>query len=523
MKQKGKNFHTDENSKNNIRIKDDKSMYNDNFIENTQIVDKKAKNDAVYDVEPVQEMTLKEKKKMVKAEKKLRKQQEKASKIKKDESAKVKEEKPIPVKNKKKKVKSEKKADEPKNSEKVIPFKPKEKRNSSDNPKKFSLFLESIKSHKKNIIYAVVIIVLLFIVVFAFTNRDRLTFSNFKNWVQYGVFNKNSEESFPIATNGDVISIGNFTQINSNLVYSSDTKFATINNFGRTIYTYNQSFNSPVLTKAADSDLSLVFNLGGKEYAINTIDSSIYKGEAEDNIIGASISKSGVYALVTAKDGYLSKLYVYTKDHKQIYAYSFADFYITSVSLDPKGKTAVLTGISAHDGSQLSCIYLLDFTKEEPVLFEEINDNILYYTEFLDKTHACIIGDSSAYTLSTRSKSLKTFSYDGKSLTAFDVNTDTNTYAISLSRSGDGRKCDVYLFSTKGALKNTITTELMISSVSTYKNRVAVLDTDTAYLYKKDGTLISQEVAGLDPHSVVLYSTTDAYVLGVSEIRRIDL
>ena len=83
--------------------------------------------------------------------------------------------------------------------------------------------------------------------------------------------------------------------------------------------------------------------------------------------------------------------------------------------------------------------------------------------------------------------------------------------------------CDVYSFSSGGALKGTVTTEHRITSVSTYKNRVAVLDGDTVYLYTKDGTFLSEKVAGLDPHTVVLYSTTDAYILGVSEIRRLDL
>lgn len=520
MKHTGKSFHTDENSKNNMNIENEELIEKESFDESTQ------QEAEVYDVEestvPAQSaaMSVKEKRKMIKAEKKLRNKQAKAEKTEKEKPQKEKplkkEKKPIPVK----KVKT--KQEKVKN-EKVIPFNSKHSSHSAEKDGKFSSFLENIKFYKKNIILATVIILVLFVVVMAFANRDRLTFTNIKNWVEYGVFNKNSEEHFPIPTNGDIINQGNFTHIDSNLVYASDTKFATLNNFGRTIYSYNQTFSSPVLTKANDCDLTIVYDLGGKDFSINNLDSTIYSGEAEDDIIGADVSKSGVYALVTTKDGYMSKLYVYSKDHKQIYAYSFADFYITSVSIDSRGKTAVLTGISAHDGSQLSSIYLLDFTKEEPLFFEEIQENILYYVEHLDNSHACIIGENAAYTLSTRMKSLKTFSYDAKTLTAFDVNMDTDTFSLSLSRSGDGRMCDIYSFSSKGVLKKTISTELMITSLSTYKNRVAALDTDTVYLYTKDGNLLSEKVAGLDPNAVVLYSTTDAYILGVSEIRRLDL
>lgn len=525
MKHTGNNFHTDENSKNNMNIENEEIMENESFDEELQ------QSSDVYDVEDTADtqtaspMSVKEKRKMIKAEKKLRNQKPKAEKTEKEKpikKEKIKKTKKKSLPPKKVNIKPEKEQ-EKERDEKVIPFNSKHASHTAKKDGKFSSFFENLRFYKKNIILATVIILVLFVAVMAFTNRDRLTFNNIKNWVEYGVFNKNSEEHFPIPTNGDIINQGNFTRIDSNLVYASDTKFVTLNSFGRTIYSYNQTFSSPVLMKGNDCDLTIVYDLGGKDFSINNVASTIYSGEAEDNIIGADVSKSGVYALVTTKDGYMSKLYVYSKDHKQIYAYSFADFYITSVSIDSKGKTAVLTGVSAHDGKQLSSIYLLEFTKEEPLFFEEIEENILYYTEHLDNSHACIIGENATYTLNTRMKSLKTFSYDGKTLTAFDVNSDTDTFALSLSRSGDGRKCDICSFSSKGVLKNTISTELMVSSLSTYKNRVAVLDTDTVYLYTKDGSLLSEEVAGLDPHAVVLYSTTDAYILGVSEIRRLDL
>lgn len=387
----------------------------------------------------------------------------------------------------------------------------------------FQKTIKSAKRNKKIIKRVIIILLVLVIAVFYFANRDLITFANFKNWVQYGLFNMRSDEQFPKNTEGDVIYDGNFTRINNNLVYVSDTKFATINNWGRSIYTSKQNYSKPVLVTAADSDLSLIYNLDSTEFAINTLDENIYKGKAPDDLLVADISESGTYALVTQKDGYLSKLYVYSEDNKQIFAYSFADYYVTSISLDSSGESAVLSGISAHNGSQISAIYLLDFSEERPVLFKEFNDNAIYCVDHLTDRYCCIIGENATYTLDSKSNEFATTGYDGKTLTAFTVNTDTNTYSISLSRSGDGNMCDILNFSSSGELSSTINTELKIKSISTYKNRVGVLSGDILYLYNKDGTLISQHDAGLDPHCVVLYSKSDAYILGVSEIRRLDL
>lgn len=431
-------------------------------------------------------------------------------------------------KNRKKALKESKKHepeitdDEPvQEKSKVIKFKTDNKKADASN--RFSELMFKIQHNKKTIVLCAVILLVLLLSVFIFSNRDRLSFSSIKNWVEYGVLNRNSEEEFPVSTDSDVINNGNFSRIERNLVFASDTKFSVLNNYGRTIYTNPQAYSSPVLAQAADSDLSLVYNLGGKGFSIYNLDSTVFSSEAQDNIVVADIAKNGNYALVTEKDGYLSKLYVYSDENKQIFAYSFADYYITSVSLDNKGETAVLSGLSAHDGKKISAVYVLDFTKEEPIIFKEFENQIFYNVEHLSNNNVCIIGDSATYTLNMFTKSFKETLYDGKTLTAFDVNTDTNTYALSLSRSGDGRKCDILVFTTSGTLRETISTELKITSLSTYKNRVAALSDGTVYLYSKDGAEISQTDAGLDPHAVVLYSTNDAYILGISEIRRLDL
>ncbi|MBE6823757.1 MAG: hypothetical protein E7513_00235 [Ruminococcaceae bacterium] len=504
MRQKGKRYYVKENTKQKTSKKE---LRKAEKIDDTIAVPQKADVTPVAD-ESTKVISKRDKRKLIKKDKKLREKEPVASKS---------------------TAKKNPKAFDDNKKHKLIDFNDRRVLSYEDLPlddsgrTRFQKIVQTVKLNKKSIIMSAMIIIILALCVLVFANRDRLSFANIKNWVQYGIFNMESEEHFPIDTEGAVISNGNFTRIDTNLVYTSDIQFVTLNSFGRTIYSYPQTFSNPVLVKAADCDTSLVYNLGGKDFFINDLDSTVFTGEAEDNILVADIAKNGTYALVTQKDGYLSKLFVYSGENKQKYAYSFADFYITSVSLDASGTTAVLSGISAHDGSQLGCVYVLDFTKEEPVLFQEFENNMLYYVDHLSNNYVCIIGENATYTLSMRTKAFDTVSYDSKTLTAFDVNTDTNTFVLSLSRNGDGRMCDILSFSSSGKLKKTIATNLEITSISTYKNRIATLSEDTVSLFSKDGVLLSETDGGLDPHCVVLYSTNDAYVLGVSEIRRLDL
>ncbi len=377
------------------------------------------------------------------------------------------------------------------------------------------------KLGKKKVILIIAIVVLLALLVFLFSIRDSLTFDNIRNFVVYGIFNSSSEERFPVNIQGASVENGNFTRMEKCLAFSSDTSFSTYNNYGKCLYTSQISFSRPILV--AKKTKSLIYNLGGKGFTINSLDENLYNGTTENDIIVADIVDNGTYAVVTACDGYLSKIFVYNENNEQIFAYSFADYYITSVSLDSSGKKAVLSGLSALDGGEISSVYVLDFAQQDPIVFKEFTNNIIYNVRFLSNDRCSIIGNTACYSLKVSSSEFTEYSYESKILTAFDVNDDTDTYTVSLSRSGDSRNCDIVCFSQDGKVTNTIETDLQVVSMSTYKNRIALLSNDNIYLYNKNGNLLSEKEGGVDPHAIVLYDTNSVYVLKVSEIARLDL
>lgn len=377
------------------------------------------------------------------------------------------------------------------------------------------------KIKRKRITIAVVIVLLLSFAVYIFTNSDKLSLHNISNFIQYGLFNRDSDQRFPVTIRGENISSGNFARMGQDLCYASDTKVETLNNYGKRMLTVQHGYSTPVLV--ACDDYSLVYGLGSTGFRINSLDEQVFSGSADNNILVADIVNNGTYALVTQSDGYLSKLTVYDSKNSKIYAYSFADYYITSVSLKSNGKMAVVSGLSAHNGSEMSSLYVLDFTKETPAQFVELEDTVIYDVQYLTDTYAAAIGSSGAYGLNTGNGRVESTSYDGKTLTAYTFNKDTSTFSISLSRSGDGRSCDIYSFGSSGSLSSSFSTDLRVISLSSYKGRVALLTTDMIYLYSKGGSLVNRVDAGVDPRCVVLYTTSDAYVLDTSEIRSVSL
>lgn len=375
--------------------------------------------------------------------------------------------------------------------------------------------------NRKRVAFAIIIVAVVFVIVFLFANSDRLSMHNIINFFQYSVLNRDSDERFPVTIQDENITPGNFTRFGQDLCYASDTRVQIINNYGKSIFSAQHGYTSPILVTC--SKYSLVYGLGSTGFQIASNENVIYTGEAEHNILVADIVDNGSYALVTQSEGYLSKLYAYNKDNEQIYAYSFADYYITSVTLSSSGTYAVVSGLSALNGDEICSLYVLDFTKEVPAHMQEFEENIIYDVSYLNDTYVCAIGKNAAYVINTRNGKVESSDYKGRTLTAYTVNTDTHTFSLSLSSSGDGRNCDIFSYNTNGTLSRSFETDLRVISISSYKGRVALLTPDSLYLYNKDGGLVAHVGAGLNPHAVVLYTSADAYVLDTSEIRAVSM
>ncbi len=374
---------------------------------------------------------------------------------------------------------------------------------------------------KKRLILSLVIVLVLVLAVLLIWNSDMLSLSNLRNFVSYGIFNTDSDEGFPVDIRGENITSGNFIRMKSLLCYVSDTRYAVLNSYGRTEFSATSGYSSPVLVSG--DELTLTYSLGGTGFSINSLSEAVYAGVAPDSIFLADIVDNGTYVLVTRDDGYNAKLYAYDAENEQIFSYSFADYYITAISLRSDGREAVVSGVSALNGGEISCVYVLDFTKAEPKVFEEFEGNIIYDVSYLGDSDACIIGSAASYGLHIRTAAFTATDYEGRTLTAYDINTDTDTYTIALSRSGDGRNCDLLSFSAGGTLTGTITTDERVSSLSTYKNRIAVLSNDTVILYSKDAGELSRTDTGIDAHAAVLYAASRVYLLGTNEITTLKL
>lgn len=371
----------------------------------------------------------------------------------------------------------------------------------------------------KRLFKAFLILIVCALAVFVFANREKLTYDTITNWFQYELLGQGSGGGYPASIVGTKVSDGNFVNTDSYLAYASDTSFVTLSSNAYQISNRQLSYSKPVLRQ--NGNKIMVYNLGGTGFQINSVNENIYEGDAPDKILTCDIGQSGTYALVTQASGYLSKLYVYDNENKQKFTYSFADYTIYSAAVNQAGNGGVFCGISSKGGSASSALYILDFSSDKPKKVFEFDNNVICDIKYLSGDTIVAVGRTASYLIDVDTLKVTEKEYGQMLLTGYDINTDTGCFVVSLSRSGDGHSCDLLYFNWSGELVSTISTNYKITSVSLYKDRIAVLSGGTAHVYSKLGDKLFDADAGSDSRQIKLYNDNTAYILGITEIRQL--
>ncbi|MBQ2211490.1 MAG: hypothetical protein II410_01230, partial [Ruminococcus sp.] len=289
----------------------------------------------------------------------------------------------------------------------------------------------------KKIIIAVAIALVAGLLVLAFANRDKLSPENLSMWWSYEVLG-NGDKGYPVELVGSEVKKGNFAVNQSRVAYASDTSFVTLNSSGKEIANVQLRYSKPVMKSGENRFLT--YGLGDTGYQILTYDKELYAGTAEGVIFTGDIAPNGNFCLVTEGNGFLSELYAFDQNNNRIYKYSFSEYYINSVAINSDGSGCVACGITSNNGAMRTGIYVLDFSKEEPVGKYTIENDSILDSRYISGRRIALVGENASYVVKVGEEDYASVKYEGK-LTNYCFSPSTRSYAIALSKSGDGRSC----------------------------------------------------------------------------------
>jgi hypothetical protein len=367
----------------------------------------------------------------------------------------------------------------------------------------------------KRIVIIVVIIAVLSATVFLVANRKKLTWDNISLW-----FSSSDGEGYPTDIVGTTVSKGNFTLVDGRLSYASDTSYIELDSNAGEIINSQLSYSNPVVRGTRTN--TIVYGVGSDSYMIHNTKKMVHKGTTENGIYTADINDDGYYAVVTGGGGYLSVLTAYNDNNKQLYEYSFADYYITCVALNKSGSGAICCGVTSDNGAEKTKVYVLDFSKEKPANEYELTESVIYDMSYVSSDTVCAVANNAVYTIDVNEKTPDETDFNSRTLTSYYYNTDTNTLAVSLSRSGDGRNCDILSFNSNGEKEYEINSDYRVDSLCLYKGTLGIIAEGKGYILDETGAVVSQCDAGDDAQTLMLNSSDTGYILGLSEIRTVE-
>ena len=138
-----------------------------------------------------------------------------------------------------------------------------------------------------------------------------------------------------------------FATYREGLVVASREKLSIYSAGGRELFSVNHTYGNPKLVSS--SRYVLLYDVGGKQFALYNSFSEVNGAKLEYSIYGASLANTGDFALITGSEKYSSVVRVY-KQNGDKYDYNFRDGYVSSISLSEDG-TRLAIALSFAEGS----------------------------------------------------------------------------------------------------------------------------------------------------------------------------
>ena len=120
----------------------------------------------------------------------------------------------------------------------------------------------------KKIVLGACIAIAAGLIVFAFANRDKLTWENISNWWTYDVLG-NAGHGYPVDIIGSEVSSGNFA--------------VSQGHAGTEVARLQLTHSNPVMKN--NENRFLTYGIGGSSYEISSFDEKLYSGTADNKSI----------------------------------------------------------------------------------------------------------------------------------------------------------------------------------------------------------------------------------------------
>jgi len=351
------------------------------------------------------------------------------------------------------------------------------RRRTSDAELPVNAYYEAV-SERYGIAQVILYSLLLAFVVLSFLgNTGMITYQNLYYFVKdlnasaetVDVF-KNDSLSYPTGVSQS------FTLYRKGLAVAGNDSVTVFTAGGRQTVSKSILYRNP--TAVGSGKYLLVYDLGGNEYSLYNSYTRIHSGKTEAPIRSATMSDSGMYAIVTQTERNPSVVELFNSDFELINRYPY-NGYVSEVAIHPKGSYLAVP-VSEHRRGALET-WVRVYRPGEGELFSEVKlgSSLGYRCGFTDAGSVAVFCGDGIYYTSVRGKLEEQLLFEGDQPVAFDMNGDG--CVVVLKKNKNSFKKSVILFDKSGkVLYNSIVDETVEAAVLC--DGVAFLKTPNAIL-----------------------------------------
>ena len=384
-------------------------------------------------------------------------------------------------------------------------------RKSSGKQKKKRLLPRPVK-------YLLLALLLLALGAFVYDNREALAPANLKAWFQQNLLGYSEGDGYPVTFPGTTVDYNNFVLADGRPAVVSDTSFAMYRSGGAQAAAVQHGFSSPTLQSAGSR--FLLFNLGGKKYMTGENGSFGSPVSYDFNIYGGAVASNGNFAILSGAQGYASMAAVFDSRGEQLFRWASQNYLLSACSLSEDGQQLAAAGFTAQNGDLITQVSLFSITNDSPTAVFTLQDSLPKSIGILQNGSLFFIGDRSATVLDPESRRKTEYDYNSSALSCFAFSAESGG-VVALSSSG-GRNASVVFIAADGSVHSVAKFSDPVLSLDLSADGILVLSGGKLMLLDEKGTVLASAETGSDAQRA-LYDGGVCYVLGLSELRRVEL
>lgn len=297
----------------------------------------------------------------------------------------------------------------------------------------------------------------------------------------------------------------------------TDTNITAYANSGKIIFDELHGFSNPVIS--VSNTRALVYDQGGKSLYIYNLSGRIHSMQFEKEIITASISQNGDFAVATHSDSYTSVATVYNNDYKEVFTWNSAKDTICNVLVNPKGDKLAVSTLSVVSGQFSSKVLILSFDSADPLHTLELGNSLALSINNTGKGISIVCDDKYKFLHWSKFTS-------NELLISGEINSFRNSkngILLTVNRANDRSDNTIYLISNKGEKISDFKINTAITDIQYNNGRVYCVCDTVANIYDKNGNVLKSGVCNYGTQKFTVLSANSIATVNDTEIIKVNI